>query len=398
NGSRSWYQGWNIVIAAAFISLLTAGIRMSVGPFFLPILEDFAISRTTLSIIVSVSMFTFGIGMPLAGYLERQFGPKTVLNLGVILNLLSTIWMITTQSVTGLLLSFGILTSFGLSFASQVTLTPLITKWFVKKRGQALFYLATGSMAGIAIMNPISNQLIILYDWKTAMLLFANALLLIVFPITLFVLKTDVPEEVLAIENKTQPKNDKAIFSPLTIKQSIQSSTFWYLCMGLFACGFSMNLIGSHGVPMLIDHGFSSTVASNSIGLIGLVAIPGTIIMGSFADKISKKWLLALIYYTRGIGIIAFVLVAATFHLYLVALIAGLAWAGNNSLSSAILSNIYGVKNVGVLYGLTFFAHQIGATIRTFLGCWTYETFGTHLASFISAGTVLFIAGTVSFN
>lgn len=370
---------------------------MSTGPFFLPILEDFQITRTTLSTIVSISMITFGIGMPLAGFLERRFGPKLVLNVGVFINLISTLWMISTKSTTSLLLSFGILTSIGLSFASQVTLTPLITKWFVKKRGQALFYLSTGSMAGIALMNPISNLLILHYNWKIAMLIFAITLVVIVVPVTIFVIKTEVPKDILLLDAKT---NDGSIqggpYKPLTIKESIQSSTFWYLCIGLFACGYSMNLIGSHGVPMLVDHGFSPTVASNSIGMIGLVAIFGTLIMGSFADKVSKRWLLALIYYTRGIGIICFVIVVSQYQLYLVALIAGLAWAGNNSLSSAILSNVYGVKNVGVLYGLTFVSHQLGATISTFLGGWTYETFGTHLISFISAGLILFIAGISS--
>src|SRR5690625_1393461 len=155
-----WYHGWNIVVAASFITLITTGIRFSIGPFFLPILNDFEINRTTLSIIVSVGMFAFGVGMPLAGMLESRFGPNVILNIGVLMNLLATIWMVTTESILGLLLSFGVFTSIGLAFTSQVTLTPIITRWFVRKRGQALVYLSTGGMAGTALMNPVGNLFI----------------------------------------------------------------------------------------------------------------------------------------------------------------------------------------------------------------------------------------------
>jgi len=164
---------------------------------------------------------------------------------------------------------FGVLLSVGLAFTSQISLTPIICKWFVHRRGQALFYLSTGSMAGIAIMNPISNILMNTFSWQNTILIF-------------------------------------------------------------------------------------------------------------------------------GVGFIANVLVVTTFQLYSVAIIADLAWAGNVALSSAILSELYGVKLIGILYGLTFFVHQIGATISTLLGGWAYETYGTHLIAFGSAGIFLFIASFAS--
>lgn len=32
-----WYFGWNIVIAASFLTLLSSGLRMSMGVFFCPL-------------------------------------------------------------------------------------------------------------------------------------------------------------------------------------------------------------------------------------------------------------------------------------------------------------------------------------------------------------------------
>lgn len=299
-----------------------------------------------------------------------------------------------------MLLSFGIFLSIGLAFTSQITLTPVIVSWFVHRRGQALFYLSTGSMAGIAIMNPISSVLIEWFSWQHAMIIFGIGFTLLIIPVAFFVIREDVPEgaDQHLMQTPKEERTDKQEQHVLNISviDSVKTLPFWQICLGLFACGFSMNLLGSHGVPMLLDHGFSTGVAATAVGAIGLVAIPGTLILGSIADRIPRQRLLALIYITRGIGFIGIVLVVSVFQLYGVAMIAGLAWAGNVALSSAILSDLYGVKLVGILYGLAFFVHQIGATISTLLGGWAYETFGTHTIAFGGAGIILFIAGFAS--
>lgn len=404
--SSRWYYGWNIVIAASIITLITAGMRMSVGPFFLPILGDFQMTRTDLSLIVATGMLVYGIGMPLAGVLESRWGPKIVLLIGAFIVFGSCIWMMLATSSLDLLMSFGICLSIGLALTSQITLTPIIVKWFIKRRGQALFYLTTGSMAGIAVMNPVSNALIETFSWQWAMLIFGIIFLVLVLITAFFVLRDDVPlnadaggrldhtEQVLTA--KSQQKDEH--MSEVTVWQAVKTLPFWTISIGLFTCGFSMNLLGSHGVPMLVDHGFSSSAAASAIGLIGLVAVPGTLILGSLADKIQKNYMLTLIYGVRGIGFICIVLVISSFQLYLVAIIAGLAWAGNVALSSAILTDVYGVRLVGILYGSAFFFHQIGATISTMLGGWAYERFETHLISFGSAGILLFVAAIVSFS
>ena len=51
-----WYFGWNIVAAAAFLTLLTTGMRLGIGPFFLPIAHDLGFSRSLLAAIVAVGL------------------------------------------------------------------------------------------------------------------------------------------------------------------------------------------------------------------------------------------------------------------------------------------------------------------------------------------------------
>ncbi len=368
-------------------------MRMSVGPFFIPLLNDYGLSRTTLSVIVAVGMFVYGIGMPLAGYFERRFGTRFVLLSGALIVFLSCLWMIFARSPLQLLFSFGLLLSLGLAFTSPVALTPIIARWFVEKRGEALFYLATGSMAGIAVMNPVFTMLINSYGWQRTILLFAFVFIVIIVPTALFIIREPAKEQEEKIEKEWKRKNAHE----LTLKKALKTRPFWQICLGLFACGYSMNLIGSHGMPMLVDHGFEEMTASFAIGLIGLVAIVGTLLMGKLADHMPRKNILALIYLVRGIGFIFLVFVASSAQLYAVAIIAGFVWAGSNALSSAILTDLYGVRIVGILYGWAYFSHQIAATLSSFLGGWGYEMFHTHLVSFGSAALILLVASWISF-
>lgn len=371
----------------------------------MPILDDFSMTRTDFSLIIAVGMLIYGVGMPLAGFLESRLGPKPILISGALTVLVASIWMVLATNAWHLFFSFGVLFSAGSAFTSQISMTPIICKWFIHRRGQALFYLSTGSMAGIAIMNPISNLLINSFSWQNTILMFGIGYTLLIIPVALFVLRDDVPkgaDEHLKTTQKTKVQSReltlevRQLIPNIKVKDAMKTLPFWQICLGLFACGFSMNLLGSHGVPMLNDHGFSSNTSAAAVGMIGLVAIPGTLILGSIADRMPRQWLLALIYLTRGIGFIAIVLVVTTLQLYAVAMIAGLAWAGNVALSSALLSELYGVKLVGILYGLAFFVHQIGATISTLLGGWAYEVYGTHFIAFGAAGLLLFVASFAS--
>src|SRR5699024_625633 len=122
-------------------------------------------------------------------------------------------------------------------------------------------------------------------------------------------------------------------------------------CAGVFACGFSMNLLGTHAVPMLVDHGFSKEVSSFGISLIGFVAMFSTVMIGRIASRVEHRYILMMIYLVRGIAFLCLVSVMTLLQLYIVTIIGGLVWAGNMGLSSSMLADLYGAKMVGMLYG-----------------------------------------------
>jgi predicted MFS family arabinose efflux permease len=264
----------------------------------------------------------------------------------------------------------------------------------------ALFFLSTGSMAGIAVMTPVLTVAIETFGWQATLVGYSVIFALLALPIALFVMRENAPAQTDTLPNQAGASSAThaaaAATAAMTMAQAVRTVPFWKICLGLFTCGFSMNLLGTHGMPMLMDHGFDSTTSSFGIGLIGLVAIFSTLVLGRLADKIPRRYILSTIYLIRGLGFFALLIVGTHYELYVAAAVGGIVWAGSIAMSSAILADLYGVRLVGMLYGWTYLSHQVGAMISSWLGGWAYEAYGTHWVAFGSAGVLLILAAALS--
>jgi hypothetical protein len=56
--------GWWVVVASGAAVLLSAGIRSAPGVFLLPIENDMALDRSTVSLPVSLGLLVYGLSAP----------------------------------------------------------------------------------------------------------------------------------------------------------------------------------------------------------------------------------------------------------------------------------------------------------------------------------------------
>ncbi|MFT3814085.1 MAG: MFS transporter [Acidovorax sp.] len=396
------YFGWVIVAACTALTLLTVGMRMGIGPFMLPMSQGLGFSRSLLSSIVAVGMLCYGIGMPAAGWLVARRGTRAVLLLGTVIVVAACLWTVNARTPWSFFWAYGVALSLGLAFTSPVAVTPMISRWFTRQRGMALFCLSTGSMAGIAVMTPVFTFTIGHFGWQATLLGFGAVFALSVAAMALWVVRDEAPEHTdllpqqIAAQAAAPAPAQAAAAARMGFLQAVATTPFWQIFMGLFACGFSMNLLGTHGVPMLMDHGFDAGSSAGGIGLIGFVAIFSTLALGRLSDRVPRRYILAVIYLVRGLGFVGLAAVMHPWQLYAVAAIGGIVWAGSIASSSAILADLYGVKLVGLLYGWAYLGHQVGAMISSWLGGWAYERFGTHWIAFGAAAALLAVAAAIS--
>src|SRR5690606_8236917 len=143
----------------------------------------------------ALGMLCYGVGMPLAGYLVARRGTRDVLLIGTAIVVLSAIWTVTATSVLSFTLAFGVALSIGLALTSPVALTPIISRWFTVRRGMALFFLSTGSMAGIAVVTPVLAWAVESFGWRPTLIGFAAVFTALAVPVSLALIRDNAPPE-----------------------------------------------------------------------------------------------------------------------------------------------------------------------------------------------------------
>ena len=61
------FYGWWVVGAFSVTTFMSTGVRHAVGPFLKPIVADLGLDRASFSAVIALSLFLYGVFMPLAG-------------------------------------------------------------------------------------------------------------------------------------------------------------------------------------------------------------------------------------------------------------------------------------------------------------------------------------------
>ena len=107
------HYAWVMVAVVALVMAASSGVRNSFGVFIRPLEEEFGWSRTTLSVVASLSLFLYGAVGPLVGRLADRWGPRGVLAAAVALLSAGTLATAAITSLWQLYLAAGIISAFG---------------------------------------------------------------------------------------------------------------------------------------------------------------------------------------------------------------------------------------------------------------------------------------------
>ncbi|HQA53367.1 MAG TPA: MFS transporter, partial [Spirochaetota bacterium] len=120
----------------------------------------------------------------------------------------------------------------------------------------------------------------------------------------------------------------------------------------------------------------------------------GRVVGGFLSDKIGRKSALVLVLLLQAVNMFIFTYYNTIPSLVIGASLAGLAYGSLFSLMPSITADFFGIKNMGVNYGLIFTGWGIAAVIGPILGGVVVMKSGTYTVSYILAG-VLLVIGTL---
>ncbi len=96
------------------------------------------------------------------------------------------------------------------------------------------------------------------------------------------------------------------------IGQALATPSYRYLSLGFLVCGFHVAFLATHLPGVVAACGLPPEIGGWALGVIGLFNIVGSLAMGWAVGRWRMKSLLALLYATRGIAVLIFLLAPKT--------------------------------------------------------------------------------------
>ena len=156
---------WWRVVGGLFMNL-ALGSLYAWSVFVAPLEKEFGWKRADTSSVFGWAVVVFALSFILAGRLQDKLGPFKVSITGCILLTAGFLLCARTDSLTYLIICFGVIVGIGNGFG-YATPIPVMAKWFPDKRGLAVGLAVAGYGGGSAIFGPMANLwLIPTYGWR----------------------------------------------------------------------------------------------------------------------------------------------------------------------------------------------------------------------------------------
>jgi MFS family permease len=367
--SIGWQTPAVILVCGCLISTLGFGPRSSLGLFLTPMSSAHGWGRDVFALALAIQMLLWGAGQPFIGAVADRFGAVRVLGGGAVLYAGGLVLMAYSTTPAMLHLTAGVVLGFGIAASSFTVVLGAFGK-LMPERWRSLAFgagTAAGSF-GQFLFSPIAVGLIDSFGWQHTLLIFA-AIVLLIIPLAL-ALAEPPPSGPGAVAH--QPVSH-------ALAEALSHRSFLLLVLGYFTCGFQLFFITVHLPAYLVDRGLPAEVGAWTIAVIGLFNIVGSLASGWLSDRMPKRYLLASIYLTRSLAVLAFMsLPTSPASAVIFGAVMGLLWLSSVPPTNGLVALMFGTRWLTMLAGLAFFSHQLGGFLGVWLGGVVFESTGSY--------------------
>jgi predicted MFS family arabinose efflux permease len=358
---------WLVLLAAAGTFALTMGTRQTMGLFLSPLNTSTGLGLGSISLAFAFGQLWWGLTQPFAGAMADKVGAGRVLFTGAVLVALGTFLTPLMTTTGGLILSIGVLSAGGAGMAGPAVLMAATTRLIPpERRGLAVGIVNAGGSFGQFVMAPVAAALMVGLGWASAM----QVLVLLCLPAA-FLLKGN--------SLQSAPAGQKVIGTREAIREALRNRSFLLLGAGFFVCGFHVAFLATHLPGVVASCGLPTQWAGWALAMIGLFNIVGSVSMGWAVGRWRMKSLLSLVYATRAIAVLVFLLAPKTGPVLLVfAAVMGVTFLSTVPPTAGLVAKFFGPANMATLFGIVMLAHQLGGFLGAWLGGRVFEATGNY--------------------
>jgi MFS family permease len=401
------FYGW-VIVAITFVTMgIGVNARTSFSLFFPSIVDEFGWDRGTTAGAFSFGFIVSAFFSPLIGRMMDRYGPRVVMEFGVLLMAGGLLLAPLTTQPWHLYLTMGLMVGGGsvcLSYTGQSLYLP---NWFIRRRGLAIGIAFAGVGIGSVTVLPWEGYLIAQSGWRSASTALGILMLVTLVPINLLVRQR--PEQMGLLPDgdggvALDPRPSVTIVDPAwvavdwTLGRALRTARFWWLALGFFCGLYAWYAVQVHQTKYLVETGFSANLAVWALGTVSLLGIPGQIVLGHLSDRIGREWIWSIS--GLGFAICFAALIALEYFpnvllVYVMVLAQGLLGYGVTAVMAAVVVEIFEGKHYGSIFGTVMLAGLAGGAAGPWLTGALHDWYGTYTVAFM-LGIGLSLVGSVT--
>ena len=369
---------WVVLVASCLINLCIGSIyawSVFSAPLAAKLTELLGrpFTAADLAIVFTVANAVGPVTMISGGFINDKLGPKWVIlvgggmfGLGMILSGLAT-------SLTGLIVSYGLVLGLGLGMAYGATISNSV-KFFPDKKGLVGgIATATYGLSSV-IVPPVAHALNQSVGVSKSFIFLGVAFLAIILVCSFFIEKCPVG---YAPEGYVAPARSLRSGAADKDWKGMLSDPVFYILIVMLTCGaFSGLMITSQASPMAQTMtGMTPALAATAVSVLALFNAAGRIVAGTLSDKFGRIAVLrgAFVLEILGLGLLFATGTGDSFRFIAAVSIVGLCFGALMGVYPGFTADQFGLRNNSVNYGIMFIGFAVagyfGPTIcRSILG------------------------------
>ena len=393
----------SIILFTGFTVLFfSSGTRYAFGLMLKPMTDDLGWSRSELSLALAAFMLVSALAMPLAGRLADRYSIRSVLAVGGLIVALGIGLTGQVQSHWHLFVVYGLVYAVGHAATSIPTVSVMISRWFVRRRGFANSAAVSGNAIGQLVIITVLASLLGSLGWRTSYAVLGAANLVIVVPLVLAAARSRPPASCCGPSSSAESSGGADARTPSApatpLRRILASRELWLLVVIYGVCGFQDFFVATHVVAFAIDQGMGRLLAGHVLALMGILGLIGVLTSGLLSDAFGVTRPVMLCFLIR-LPIFAFILlVQETPAIAAFAFAYGFTFLITAPLTVVFAGNLFGPSRLGTVSGLINAVHQVAGGLGAFVGAVIFDRWESYDGAFalMAALAAVAIAATLS--
>jgi MFS transporter, OFA family, oxalate/formate antiporter len=380
-----------VVVLAGLGVNLCLGVLYAWGVFSAALIDQLGWTATQTQLPYMMACACFALSMVPGGRLQDRLGPRPVIMASAIMAGLGFALAAATLSVAGLIVFFGLVfgIAMGLGYAAP---TPAAVKWFgAHRRGVVSGIVVSGFGLAPIVMAPLTTRLIGAFGIKGAFLVLG-----IVFFTALMLMSRFIANPPPGYQPAAAPPSarGRATLAPDRDWREVLRTKQFYMLWLLFCFGTFAGLLI---IGQLSKIGLEQAGMTTPFVLVAVYAAfnaTGRVVWGIISDRLGRRSSLFAAFAMQVVVYVFFSRLGTPATLMAGIAVVGFTFGGMLTLFPSFAVDYFGLKNLGVNYGLLITAWGVGGVFGPLVGGMVRDLTGTYNLSYL-VSAVLSTAGAL---